>query len=66
MNTEKNVMQIEEEDIAFFNLLMLLPREKKLGSRNFVVDATFLYLVASTLNGIQNAFKWNTVISDFW
>ena len=29
MNTEKNVMQIEEEDIAFFNLLMLLPREKK-------------------------------------
>ena len=36
------------------------------GSRNFVVDATFLYLVASTLNGIQNAFKWNTVISDFW
>lgn len=38
----------------------------KFGSRNFVVDATFLYLVASTLNGIQNAFKWNTVISDFW
>lgn len=38
----------------------------KVGSRNFVVDATFLYLVASTLNGIQNAFKWNTVISDFW
>ena len=44
----------------------LLSLAKYFGSRNFVVDATFLYLVASTLNGIQNAFKWNTVISDFW
>lgn len=62
--------KIEEVYGIPYEQLIFLPldydKTVNLGSRNFVVDATFLYLVASTLNGIQNAFKWNTVISDFW
>ena len=58
--------RIDKDKKEIYNGFIRTKQNAKMGSRNFVVDATFLYLVASTLNGIQNAFKWNTVISDFW